>query len=127
MPTEYKPDTSVRAVFDLAWPVMVSMLSYTTMSVVDTLFVSRLGTDPLAAVGLASILVFFSQSFGAGLMSGVRVLISQSTGANEHTLARRFAWQGIWMAIPLGIMMAALSLLPPDLFHLLGATDSVSH
>ena len=126
MPTEYKPDTSVRAVFDLAWPVMVSMLSYTTMSVVDTLFVSRLGTDPLAAVGLASILVFFSQSFGAGLMSGVRVLISQATGANEHTLARRFAWQGIWMAIPLGIMMAALSLLPPDLFHLLGATDSVA-
>ena len=37
------------------------MLSYTTMSVVDTLFVSRLGTDPLAAVGLANILVFLPE------------------------------------------------------------------
>ncbi len=126
MVTEYKPETSVRAVFDLAWPVMVSMLSYTTMSVVDTLFVSRLGTDPLAAVGLASILVFFSQSFGAGLMSGVRVLISQATGAKEHKMAKRFAWQGLWMALPLGLAMAGLSLLPPSIFHLLGATDDVA-
>ena len=46
-----KRETSVAAVFNLAWPVMVSMLSYTAMSVIDTLFVSRLGTSPLAAVG----------------------------------------------------------------------------
>ena len=76
-------ETSVRAIFDLAWPIMVSMLSYTAMSIVDTLFVSRLGTDPLAAVGLAAVLVFFTQSFGAGLMGGVRVLVSQSTGAGD--------------------------------------------
>jgi len=126
MPTDYKPETSVRAVFALAWPVMVSMLSYTMMSVVDTLFVSRLGTDPLAAVGLASILVFFTQSFGAGLLSGVRVLISQATGANEHHLAKRFAWQGLWMGLPLGILMSVLSLLPPSVFHLLGATNGVA-
>ena len=52
-----RSETSVRAVFDLAWPVMVSMLSYTLMSVVDTLFVSRLGTNPLAAVGLAVVMM----------------------------------------------------------------------
>jgi len=121
-----KPETSVRAVFNLAWPVMVSMLSYTAMSVVDTLFVSRLGTEPLAAVGLAGILVFFSQSFGAGLMGGVRVLVSQSTGAEKHSLARRFGWQGLWLALPLGILMSTLSLLPPSIFYVLGATENVS-
>ena len=120
------PEASVRAVFTLAWPVMVSMLSYTAMSVVDTLFVSRLGTEPLAAVGLAAILVFFSQSFGAGLMGGVRVLVSQATGATEHTLAKRLGWQGLWLALPLGTAMAAFSLFPPTLFHLLGATDNVA-
>ena len=121
-----KNKTSVRAVFDLAWPVMVSMLSYTFMSVVDTVFVSRLGTDPLAAVGLASILVFFSQSFGAGLMGGVRVLVAQTTGAGEHATAARISWQGLWIAIPLGAAVATLSLLPPSLFSLLGATESVA-
>jgi len=121
-----KKETSVRSVFELAWPVMVGMLSYTFMSVVDTIFVSRLGTDPLAAVGLASILVFFSQSFGAGLMGGVRVLVAQATGAAKHTVAARISWQGLWIALPLGAAMATLSLLPPSLFSLLGATDAVA-
>ena len=119
-------ETSVRAVFALAWPVMVSMLSYTAMSVVDTLFVARLGTKPLAAVGLAAVLVFFTQSFGAGLLGGVRVLVSQATGADNPRQAARLAWQGLWIALPLGVAMSLLSLAPPELFNLLGATDDVA-
>lgn len=121
-----RSETSVRAVFDLAWPVMVSMLSYTLMSVVDTLFVSRLGTNPLAAVGLAAVLVFFTQSFGAGLMGGVRILVAQSTGADQHAQAARFGWQGLWIAVPLGVAMTSLSLFPPALFGVLGATPEVA-
>ncbi|HHH11220.1 MAG TPA: MATE family efflux transporter, partial [Sorangium sp.] len=36
----------------LAWPICVSMLSYSFMTLVDTLFVGRLGAASLAAVGL---------------------------------------------------------------------------
>ena len=98
--------TSVRDVFALAWPVMVSMLSYTAMGVVDTLFVSRLGTEALAAVGFAATLVFTSQSFGAGLMAGVRVVVAQLTGAGEHRSSIRAAWQGVWMAGVLGVCVS---------------------
>lgn len=126
MTDEERAETSVRAVFTLAWPVMISMLSYTGMSVIDTLFVARLGTDPLAAVGLAAVLVFFTQSFGAGLMGGVRVLVSQATGAGNPSTAARLGWQGIWIALPLGALMSLMSLLPPELFHLLGATPTVA-
>ena len=86
--------TSVRDVFKLAWPVMVSMLSYTAMGVVDTLFVARLGTEPLAAVGFAATLVFTTQSFGAGLMAGVRVVVAQLTGGGQVRQGIRAAWQG---------------------------------
>ena len=121
-----KRETSVGAVFTLAWPVMVSMLSYTAMSVIDTLFVSRLGTSPLAAVGLAAIVVFFTQSFGAGLMGGVRVLVSQSTGAKDPDTAARLGWQVLWLTLPLGVLMSLMSLAPPDLFFLLGADVQVA-
>ena len=103
-------ETSVAAVYRLAWPVMVSMLSYTAMSAIDTLFVSRLGTAPLAAVGLAAIVVFFTQSFGAGLMGGVRVLVSQATGARDTLTAARLGWQVLWLALPLGVAMSLMSL-----------------
>ena len=119
-------ETSVRAVFNLAWPVMVSMLSYTAMSVVDTLFVSRLGTAPLAAVGLAGIVVFFTQSFGAGLMGGVRVLVSQATGANDAQTAGRVGWQVLTLALPLGVLMSLLSLAPAEVFGWLGAEADVA-
>ncbi len=118
--------TSVRDVFRLAWPVMVSMLSYTAMGVVDTLFVSRLGTEPLAAVGFAATLVFTSQSFGAGLMAGVRVVVAQFTGAGEHRLGTRAAWQGLWLAGGLGLLVSFLSMMGPQVFTLLGASTTVA-
>ena len=119
-------DTSVRAVFELAWPVMVSMLSYTLMSVVDTLWVARLGMAPLAAVGLAAVMGFFSQSFGAGLMGGVRVLVAQATGAGDHVVARTMGWQALWMALPLGVLVSSVSLLPASMFYPLGASGAVA-
>ena len=125
-PESEQRETSVAAVFHLAWPVMVSMLSYTAMSVIDTLFVARLGTAPLAAVGLAAIVVFFTQSFGAGLMGGVRVLVSQATGAQDPATAARLGWQVGWLALPLGVAMSLMSLAPPDIFFVLGAEEQVA-
>jgi len=118
--------TSVRDVFKLAWPVMVSMLSYTAMGVVDTLFVARLGTEALAAVGFAATLVFTSQSFGAGLMAGVRILVAQGTGAGMHRQGIRAAWQGLWVAGLLGILVSMFSMAGPRAFELMGASTTVS-
>jgi len=119
-------DTSARAVFSLAWPVMISMLSYTAMGLVDTLFVARLGTTALAAVGLAAIVVIFTQSFGRGLLGGVRVLVSQATGANDPHTAATIAWQGFWIALPLGVAISALSLAPDSLFLWLSGDPDVA-
>jgi MATE family multidrug resistance protein len=116
----------VRAVFRLAWPVMVSMLSYTTMSVVDTLYIARLGTDQLAAIGLAMVAVFTSQSFGVGLMAGVRVMSAQFTGAGVPNRAIRATWQGLWVGIGFGLVVATFSALGPGFFRALGATSTVA-
>ena len=40
----------VRQVLHLAWPIMISMVSFTAMLVTDSIFVARLGTAPLAAI-----------------------------------------------------------------------------
>ncbi|MCO4746159.1 MAG: MATE family efflux transporter [Proteobacteria bacterium] len=93
-----------REVLHLAWPVIVQMLSYQLMTTADTIFVSRLGTAELAAVGLALPIVFLFRSFGHGLLGGVRVLTSQRHGAGDLIGARRAGWQGLWigavMALP---------------------------
>ena len=118
----------VRDVLSLSWPIMVSMLSYTAMSVVDTIFVGRLGTAPLAGVGLAVITVFFVSSFGNGLLAGAKVAIAQATGAGVDDSARRLAWHALGFAGMLGLVVASLSPLAAWIFSVLGASaESTPH
>ena len=116
----------VRTVAGLAWPIMISTLSYTAMSVTDTVYVARLGTVPLAGLGLGVILSFLIQSFGIGLLGGAKVAIAQRTGASAHDRARALAWQGIWLAVCLGILVAPASFLQVGFFRAFGADPLVA-
>ncbi len=100
----------LREVWALAWPVVVSMLSYNAMLVADALFVGQLGTTAVAALGLAGTGAFVVRAFGNGLLGGVRVSAAQALGAGDPMRARRFAWQGVWLAAALGLF--AWSVLP---------------
>ncbi|HSC86513.1 MAG TPA: MATE family efflux transporter, partial [Polyangiaceae bacterium] len=44
-----------RELVRLSWPMIVSLLSVSVASLLDTLFVGRLGAVPLAAVGLGGV------------------------------------------------------------------------
>lgn len=90
----------------LAWPITLSMLSHTVMGLVDVLYVAWLGTAALAAVGLATTAVFLVQSFGMGMAGAVKVVVSHRVGAGDEEGVRRLWWQGLWMAIGLGLVTA---------------------
>ena len=59
-------------------------------------------------------------------MGGVRVLVSQATGARDTLTAARLGWQVLWLALPLGVAMSLMSLAPPDIFYVLGADEQVA-
>lgn len=99
----------LREVHHLAWPVMVTMLSHTAMSVADTLYVARLGTAQLAGIGVGATASFVLLAMGFGLTGGTRVLVANATGARNDHRARVMAWQGLWIAAVLGLVGLALS------------------
>ena len=70
-----------RELVQLAWPITVSTLSFTVMTVVDTAFVGRLGPASLAGVGLGGIALWTVICFGFGLLRAVKVLVAQGVGA----------------------------------------------
>ena len=125
-PSALPEHINLRVVFGLSWPIMISTLSFTAMSVVDTAFVARLGTEPVAGIGLAVPIVFLFQCFGIGLLIGAKVGIAQHTGAQEHDLARRLAWQAAAVAVVLGILVSGLAGLGTGFFEALGATPRVA-
>jgi multidrug resistance protein, MATE family len=118
-------DVRPRHVLALAWPVLISMFSMTLMNLADTLFAGWLGTAELAAVGLASTVSFFALTPARGLLRGVKILTSHAAGAQEPDRVRALLAQAGWMAVGLGLPLAALSLLGPSMFALMGASARV--
>lgn len=116
---------SIREVAGVAWPIVISMLSYTAMGVADTIVVGWIGVTELAAVGLATTAVFLINSLFMGTLHGVKVLSSQATGAGEHDRAGRAGWQGVFVAVPFGLMVIVIGLFDAYVFELMGGPPEV--
>lgn len=111
----------MRALLRLAWPIAVSTVSYSVMTLVDTFFVGHLGGDALAGVGLAGMIAFCLIMFGLGLLRALKVLISQSIGAGRPDEVAAVRAAGLWFAAGLGllavVMGAGISALLETVWH----------
>ncbi|WP_164012676.1 MATE family efflux transporter [Pyxidicoccus trucidator] len=120
-PQEVKPyRTELRELSRLAIPIAIAQGGQALMGLVDTLVVGRAGTSALAAVGLGNGLFFAVSGFGMGLMMGFDPLLSQAIGARQYARARALLWQGGWMSLFAGVVLAALLMVSPVLLPLAG-------
>jgi MATE family multidrug resistance protein len=93
----------------LSWPVTVSMLSFSIMSLVDALMVGRLGSEQLAGVGLGGTMAYTLVSFGFGLVRGGKTLVSQAVGAGRRSEAGGFLGASLIVGFAFGLLAIALS------------------
>ncbi|MFP2909127.1 MATE family efflux transporter [Pyxidicoccus sp. 3LFB2] len=118
---EVKPyRTELRELSRLAFPIAIAQGGQALMGLVDTIVVGRAGTSALASVGLGNSLFFAVSGFGMGLMMGFDPLLSQAIGARQYARARALLWQGGWMSLFAGVVLATLLLLTPMLLPLAG-------
>lgn len=117
---------SVGTVLRLAWPVMLSMVTYSLMSAADAIFVGRLGTEPLAAIGIAVTTSWLFLALPYGLIRGVRVATAQAFGAGRKDDLDALGWQAVWLALGFGVIVAGLTAVSPGVFVLLGASPDVA-
>src|SRR5215468_6313149 len=73
-----------RELLRLAWPITVSMVSFSMMTLTSTAFVAHVGADELAGVGLGGIVGFALVCFGIGLLRAAKTLVSQAVGAGRR-------------------------------------------
>ena len=96
------------ALLRLSGPIAVSMVSYSVMTLVDTLLVGQLGPSALAGVGLAGTATFVLLCFSIGLLRAVKVLVSQAVGRGESREAPAHLGAGLFWALSLGLVSALL-------------------
>lgn len=100
----------------LAWPIGVSMLSFTLKGFVDTLMVGQLGTDALGAVGFAAVATWFALTFPWGILRGQRPLVSQYLGAGQRDKAFSFGVHAFTLALVSGVALLVYASPIADLF-----------
>src|SRR6185503_3972127 len=115
-----------RAILLLAVPMILEMSMESLFVLVDIFWVSRLGADAVAAVGLTEAMLTIIYTVAIGLSIGATATIARRIGEKDPERAARSAVQvivlGIVLAIPIG---ATGALLAPKLLGLMGATPEV--
>jgi multidrug resistance protein, MATE family len=91
----------VREVLAIAGPTVATMASYTVMTFVDKLLVSRLGGDPIyvGAQGNGSLASWVPISLAIGILQIVNTYASQNLGAGRGDRGTAYAWNGLWIAL----------------------------
>lgn len=84
-----------RLLFNMAGPMIVSMLVQALYNVVDSMFVARINEDALAALSLAFPMQNLMIAVGTGLGVGMNAMISRSLGERRGDWADRYAMQGV--------------------------------
>ena len=62
-----RPESPWGEVWQLAWPTVITMTSYTVMQFVDAILLGQVGTEDVAAQGNAGVWAFAPISIAAGL------------------------------------------------------------
>jgi len=117
-------DKPLAELFRLAWPIAVSWISYSVMTLVDTLFVARLGASCLAGVGLAGIFLWVLICFPFGLLQGAKVLVSQAVGAGRREQVGAYLGAALVWALGLSLMLELLAEPAAALLPALSATPA---
>ncbi len=74
-----------------AYPLAVSFVIHILYSWVDTFYVSRLGSDNIAAVGFSENIIFFIFTLCSGFGIGSGIVVARRTGELNHSEADRTA------------------------------------
>ncbi|MBM3355018.1 MAG: MATE family efflux transporter [Betaproteobacteria bacterium] len=110
----------------LAAPGLLLVVFQSAISISDTHFVGRLGTEPLAGLALVFPLVMLLQMTSAGAMGGgIASAIARALGAGEAARARALVVHGIVIALVAGLAFTLFAIvLGRPIYRLLGGEGS---
>ncbi len=100
---------TIKEAITLAFPIIIANSAWTLLSVADTAFVGRLGTDPLAAIGIISSLDFLFAIVLFALGSSSQITISRFQGGGQTSRIPHVFWNSILMLVLTGLLLSVIA------------------
>lgn len=123
---DYTAGSINKAIFLLAVPMIAEMIMESTFALVDMIFVSRLGVEAVAVVGLTEPVMMIIYSMAMGLGMAITAIVARRIGEKDPKQASDAAFQAVMLALaiatPLGIFGFIYA---PEILTIMGASESV--
>lgn len=121
-----KSGYSYRVIWQVAFPILISLLMEQLIGMTDTAFLGRVGEIELGASAIAGIfyMVIFMAAFGFSI--GVQILIARRNGEGDYSGIGDLFYQGMYFQVGLAVALFVLSyFFSPLILRLLIASDAV--
>ncbi|WP_299259749.1 MATE family efflux transporter [uncultured Aquimarina sp.] len=110
-----------RAVFMLAIPMILEMIMESIFALVDIYWVSSLGENAIATVGLTESVITLIYAVAIGLSMGVTAIVARRVGEEDIEGASQASVQAIFLGILVAIIISVVGILfPKEILALMG-------
>ena len=114
-----------KAIILLSIPMVLEMIMESVFALVDIFFVSRLGAEAVATVGITESLMTIVYAIGIGLSVGTTAMVSRRIGEKRPEKAAVAAVQAIFAGVVVSLLFTAAGIFfSKDLLRLMGASES---
>ena len=123
---DYTTGAIGRSIVLLAIPMVLEMVMESVFAVVDVFWVSHLGPDAVATVGLTESMLALVYTAAMGLSIGVAAVVARRIGEKRPDAAAEAAVQGIALGLLVAAVVAGLGIVfAPHLLGIMGASPAV--
>jgi len=115
-----------KALFMLAIPMVLEMIFESVFAVADIFFVSKLGDDAVATVGITESITTIVYAIGFGLSMATTALVARRIGEKKPEEAAKISFQAIATGAFASIFIAIIGIFySRDLLALMGANENI--
>ena len=115
-----------RAIFLLSVPMVLEMIMESIFAVVDIFYISQLGSDAVATVGITESLMTLVYAIGIGLGTGTTAIIARRVGEKNKEAASKAAVQAIVLGILLSFFISVPGILwAKDILRVMGSSEAM--
>ena len=123
---DYTSGSIRTAVFLLAIPMILELSLESVFAVVDIFFVSKLGQDAIATVGLTESMIMIIYSIAIGLSTGATAIVARRIGEKDPSSAATAGIQSLFIAFGITLVLSIIGIIYAETFlSWMGASDRV--
>jgi len=124
---DFTSDSIGKALFILSIPMVLEMIMESIFAIVDIFFVSKLGADAVATVGITESSMTIVYAIGMGLSTATTALVARRVGEKKTGKAGTVAFQAILAGLVVSILISIPGVIYAKEFLLLmGASEEMA-